>query len=96
MPLEMSNQISVAEKRKILARLLAEGDGVIDYNKMSKDNSPSDVREYLSMLPLGQPVLIGGGIMRVAEYQGRPDSSIPDDMKQYYKNKNYKNIRTLK
>jgi len=46
---------------------LAEGDGVIDYNKMSKDNSPSDVREYLSMLPLGQPVLIGGGIMRVAE-----------------------------
>lgn len=96
MPVENAPQIPKTEKRKILAKLLAEGNGVVDFNKISKGHNSGDVREYLALLPLGQAVTVDNSIFHVAESQGRPESTIPDEFKEYYKRiKNLPRVRTL-
>ena len=89
------NQAQI-EKRKVLAKMMAEGNGVPNLDPIISGGSPYDVREYLAMLPLGQKVIMGNEVMHVVEKKDRPENTIPNEYKDYYKkNKNLPKVRTL-
>lgn len=87
---------TILNKRKILAQLIFDGDGVPDLTKIQGDLSSSELRSYLNLLPLNHPVKVWDQTWKVAEVQPRPESKIPDQFKDYYKTvKNLPRVRTL-
>lgn len=82
-------------KRKKLAQLMAAGNGVPDLS--SENVPPTELRDYLALLPIGHKISYGGREARVAEVQMRDIKTVPEDLKKYYIHAGkFKKARTFK
>ncbi len=82
-------------KRRKLAKLMAEGNGVP--NLSSENVPPDELRDYLALLPIGHKISYGGKDAKVAEVQRRDIETVPEDLKKYYIHAGkFKKARTFK